>query len=147
AHSSDGEVMYSLGIFLGKLGRHEEAKKLFDEAANLGYRSVAMMIDAADRLHAEGNLDTTLISLKEALNDSRATYLELNRAVRLAAHLDISLLKDFMSSPRFRALQPKTQASLCDQLFVSRDALPLIERTIRSLGSGHIIRDLRPALM
>ena len=147
AHSRDGEVIHHLGTFMQKLGRSEEAQKLFDEAANLGYRSVERMIDAAGRFQADGKLDAALVPLKEALNDPRATFLELNRAIRLAGQLDISVLGDFMSSPRFRALQQSTQFALFDQAFVSRAALPLIEHTIRCLFPGHIAGVFRIPLM
>jgi MinD-like ATPase involved in chromosome partitioning or flagellar assembly len=147
AHGRDGEVIHHLGTFMQKLGRSEEAKKLLDEAANLGYRSVELMIDAANRFHAEGNVEAALVSLKEALNDSRATFLERSRAIRLAGRLDISVLGGFMSSSRFRDLQPSAQSALIDQMFVSRDALPLIEQTIRSLFPSHMTTDFRTHLM
>jgi len=147
AHAGDGEVIHKLGVFKRQLGRGEEATKLFDDAARLGYRSVEMMIDSARRLAEEGNLTSALVALKEALDDSRATFPELNRATRLAAQLDTSALADFMGSPRFKSLQPYVQASLCDEMFVTRNTLAVVERTLRTLCRGQATSALRTTLM
>ncbi|MGO9262131.1 MAG: MinD/ParA family protein [Bryobacteraceae bacterium] len=146
-HARDGEVIHHVAAFMQKLGRKEEAKKFFEEAAHLGYRSVEMMIDAAARFRSEENPHAAVITLKEALSDPRATFLEMSRAIRLAEQLDISVVEDFVSSTRFRALEQSIQAALCDQMAGVKAALPLIERTIRSVFPSHGTSELRTALM
>ena len=86
-------------------------------------------------------------SLRDALNDPRASFLEMSHAIRLAGTRDVSLLGDFVSSTKFKALQPPVQAALLDQMAVSRDALPIIERTIRSLFPTHIAVEFTTPLM
>jgi cellulose biosynthesis protein BcsQ len=147
AHGSDGEVIHYLAVLMQKLGRKEDSRKLFDIAARLGYRSVELMIETAAKLESEGHQDEAGIALREVFSDPRASLVEVTRAMRLAGRLDLSVLADFTSSKRFRGLEPNVQAALCDQMADSQAALPLIERTIRTLYPGHVSSEFRTPLM
>jgi cellulose biosynthesis protein BcsQ len=132
-HGKDPEVLHSASRIAKRLGHDDEASLLFDRARLLGFRSAETILDTAQEQLRCNDVPAAVMSISLALSDSTADYFSASRAIELCLMTDRESLKIIGESTAFRKLKVSEQVSLCSQMLVRRDVLPIATIILQSI--------------
>ena len=131
-HSSDGEVLFRLGLSHATSGRFEEATALFSKAIDVGHREPEVYLRRAYTRREQEDRDGASADAIQVLQSENASAVQIRRALTLITSDE---LKRISVSNAVTSLEPNQQIWIAWRLTRSKEELEIARNLLRPIAS------------
>jgi tetratricopeptide (TPR) repeat protein len=114
--NEDAEILFRLAILLRRQRRFEEALALLEQVSRLGTDSAEFYLVKAELYSIMGESSAALLSIRQLLKTTDATYLEISAAARLLLQRNPDALGEIVQSSAFERLDHEGQFFVAGEL-------------------------------